>query len=136
MKNYANAKMNEIFNLVDDYCYIGATCSKSLCKVICVHRDLARNSNTRSALHEHMRNIDIGNFKFRLFENFPCKNGNELQGRLNFYLAEQRPKLNSKNENVDIVYDCPCSGTYTYVNRCSHKKMHRIYEKSKIIETN
>jgi len=91
--------------------------------VICVHRDLARNSNTTRALHEHMRNIDIGNFKIRLLENFPCKNENELQGRLNFYLAEQRPKLNSKNENIEITYNCACGGTYTYVNRCSHKKL-------------
>lgn len=76
--NYKNGKIYQLVNFVNDYVYIGSTCS-SLSKRLYNHKRSSTQHKTK--LYQMANVIGWENFRMVLVEHYPCNSSLELRKR-------------------------------------------------------
>ena len=92
---YKNAKIYKIVNDIDDYIYVGSTCSPLYKRKYHHKNDSKSPHKQHRIIYKHLRDINqtIDDCKIILIEEYPCKNKQELLKRERYWYDKLYPKL-------------------------------------------
>ena len=84
--DYANGKIYQILNNVDDDVYVGSTCVP-LSRRMAKHRWCLKSSvSCNRPLYVKMEELGVDNFYIELLEEYPCDNKEQLNAREGYYI--------------------------------------------------
>ena len=142
---YANGKIYQILNNIDDDVYVGSTC-QSLSQRMAKHRWSMKNNIHKGMLNDKIKEHGIDAFYIELLEEYPCDNKEQLlareghyirlMGTLNKRIAGRTRKLYYE-EHIEQVKEY--KQTYREANSDKireHQKQHYEENKDRIREQN
>ena len=143
--DYANGKIYQILNNIDDDVYVGSTC-QSLSQRMTKHRWSMKTNNHKGMLNDKIKEHGIDAFYIELLEEYPCNNKEQLcaregyyirlMGTLNNHIAGRTRKLYYE-EHIEQVKEY--KQTYREANLGKireHEKQHYDENKDRILEQN
>ena len=97
-KDFANAKIYQLVNDLDDLIYVGHS-TTTLTKRLYFHKKAAKEHPDRK-VYKHTNLLGFEHFRIELIEPWPCQNEDELVAREGFWIRAMDTYKNGLNSNM------------------------------------